>query len=86
MLRQIWLHVALIIFSSNLFAQNNTYSPPKPKTGRLVKNLVSQISYREPFSTKKKLIMMVSTKLCMKQYPIGTIVSKYIQNPYVQER
>ena len=43
MLRQIWLHVALIIFSSILFAQNNNYFP-QPKTGRLVKNLVSQIS------------------------------------------
>ena len=52
MLRQIWLHVALIIFSSNLFAQNIKYSP-EPKTGRLVKSLVSQISYRESFSTKK---------------------------------
>ena len=52
MLRQIWLHVALIIFSSSLFAQNNNYFP-QPKTGRLVKNLVSQISYRESFSTKK---------------------------------
>ena len=52
MLRQIWLHVALIIFSSHLSAQNNTYAPP-PKTGRVVKNLVSQISYRESFSTKK---------------------------------
>ena len=52
MLRQIWLHVALIIFSSNLFAQNNNYFP-QPKTGRLVKNLVSQISYRESFLPKK---------------------------------
>ena len=52
MLRQIWLHVALIIFSSHLFAQNNNYSP-QPKTGRVVKNLVSAIAYREPFSTKK---------------------------------
>ena len=52
MLRQIWLHVALIIFSSNLFAQNNNYFP-EPKTGRLVKNLVSQIAYREPFLPKK---------------------------------
>ena len=52
MFRQIWLHVALIIFSSHLFAQNNTYSSP-PKTGRVVKNLVSQIAYRELFSTKK---------------------------------
>ena len=52
MLRQIWLHVALIIFSSNLFAQNNNYVP-QPKTGRLVKNLVSQIAYREPFLPKK---------------------------------
>ena len=52
MLRQIWLHVALLIFSSHLFAQNNNYSP-QPKTGRVVKNLVSAIAYREPFSTKK---------------------------------
>ena len=52
MLRQIWLHVAIIIFSSNLFAQNSNYSP-QPNTGRLVKNLVSQISYREPFLPKK---------------------------------
>ena len=52
MFRQIWLHVALIIFSSHLFAQNNTYSSP-PKTGRVVKNLVSQIAYREPFTPKK---------------------------------
>ena len=52
MLRQIWLHVALIISSSNLFAQNNHYSP-QLKTGRLVKNLVTQISYREYVSTKK---------------------------------
>ena len=52
MLRQICLHVALLIFSSQIFAQNNNYSPP-PKTGRVVKNLVSQIAYREPFSTKK---------------------------------
>ena len=52
MLRQFWLHVALMIFSSNLFAQTTTYSP-QPKTGRVVKNLVSQISYRDPFPTKK---------------------------------
>ena len=52
MLRQIWLHVALIIFSSNLFAQTNIYFP-KPKTGRVVKDLVSQIAYREPFLPKK---------------------------------
>ena len=52
MFRQIWLHVALIIFSSSLFAQNNTDSP-LPKTGRVVKNLVSQIAYRGLFSTKK---------------------------------
>ena len=52
MLRQFWLHVALMIFSSNLFAQTTTYSP-QPKTGRVVKNLVSQIAYREPFASKR---------------------------------
>ena len=52
MLRQIWLHVAFMIISSSLFAQTTTYST-QPKTGRVVKNLVSQIAYREPFSTKK---------------------------------
>ena len=52
MLRQIWLHVAFMIISSILFAQTNTYFP-KPKTGRVVQNLASQIAYREPFSTKK---------------------------------
>ena len=52
MLRQIWLHVAFMIISTILLAQTNNYSP-KPKTGRVVKNLVSQIAYREPFSPKK---------------------------------
>ena len=52
MLRQIWLHVAFMIISSILFAQTNTYFP-KLKTGRVVKNLVSQIAYREPFLPKK---------------------------------
>ena len=52
MLRQIWLHVAFMIISSILFAQTNIYFP-KPKTGRVVKNLVSQITYREPFLPKK---------------------------------
>ena len=52
MLRQIWLHVAFMIISTILFAQTNNYFP-KPKTGRVVKNLVSQIAYREPFSPKK---------------------------------
>ncbi len=52
MLRQIWLHVAFMIISSILFAQTNTYFT-KPKTGRVVKNLVSQIAYREPFLPKK---------------------------------
>ena len=52
MLRQIWLHVAFMIISTILLAQTNNYFP-QPKTGRLVKNLVSQISYRESFSTKK---------------------------------
>ena len=52
MLRQIWLHVAFMIISSSLFAQTTTY-PHESKTGRVVKNLASQIAYREPFSTKK---------------------------------
>ena len=52
MLRQIWLSVALIIFSLHLYAQTNNYTS-QPKTGRVVKYLASQIAYREPLSTKK---------------------------------
>ena len=52
MLRQMWLYVALLIFSSNLFAQNTT-NISQPKTGRIVKNLIFQIVDREPISNKK---------------------------------
>ena len=53
MLRQMWLYVALLIFSSNLFAQNTT-NISQPKTGRIVKNLIFQIVDREPIPNKKK--------------------------------
>ena len=52
MLRQMWLYVALLIFSSNLFAQNTT-NISQPKTGRIVKNLIFQIVDREPMPNKK---------------------------------
>ena len=52
MLRQVWLCVALLIFSTNLSAQNNT-NLSKPKTGRVVKNLIFQIVDRKPNPNKK---------------------------------
>lgn len=52
MLRQTWLYVALLIFSSNLFAQNTT-NISQPKTGRIVKNMIFQIVDREPIPNKK---------------------------------
>ena len=52
MLRQVWLCVALLIFSTNLSAQNNT-NLSKPKTGRVVKKLIFQIADREPNPNKK---------------------------------
>ena len=52
MLRQIWLHVALLIFSLNLYAQSTNYLS-HPKTGRVVKNLIFQIAHRESIPVKK---------------------------------
>ena len=52
MLRQTLLYVTLLIFSSNLFAQNTT-NLSQPKTGRIVKNLIFQIVDREPIPNKK---------------------------------
>jgi len=84
MLRQFWLHVALLILSSNLFAQTTTYAPQPKLAGwsKIWSLRLLIVSLSQP----KNLIMRACTKLCMKQDPISTIVSKYIQNPYVQGR
>jgi hypothetical protein len=52
MLRHFWLHAALLFLSSNLLAKT-TQIQPTPETGRVVKNLVTQIAYREPIPEKK---------------------------------